>query len=80
VSSDTKLVEAWHKAERKLEEKKIIPTLWDYDVIQEKLRKAKRITEKYYGIEAATRFCSNLPVVDSYPYSYRKKKSFPSMV
>lgn len=76
VSSDTKLVEAWHKAERELEEKKIIPTLWDYDVIQEKLRKAKRITEKYYGIEAATRFCSNLPVVDSYPYSYRKKKIF----
>lgn len=62
-------------AERKLEEHKIIPTLWDYDVILEKLRKARRITEKYYGLEAANRFCTSLPLPIKYPYSYSKKKS-----
>ncbi|MBQ4852125.1 hypothetical protein [Pseudoalteromonas sp. MMG012] len=74
IKSDTKLVDDWHDAEKSLIVRGIIPTLWDYHVLQEKLRRAKFITEKYYGTAIAEKFCSEILYKDKYPYSFGIKK------
>lgn len=74
IQSDTKLVDAWHIAEKLLIEKGIVPTLWDYPVLQEKLRRARVITEKYYGTAIAEKFCSEILFQDKYPYSFSTEK------
>jgi len=73
ISTDTNLVDAWHKAQQKLDSLGIKSVLWDKIAILNKLKNAYRVTATFFGDNIATGYCHQKRMEEKYPYSYSTK-------
>lgn len=67
---DTKLVDEWSEAKKKLEQRGTRAELWDADSIHDILREAPKLVSRFFSDEIRRRFCVELPFPDRYPTKY----------
>lgn len=70
---DTKLVDEWTEARKKLEQRGIRAELWDADFIHDVLREAPKLVSRFFSDEIRRRFCVELSFPDRYPTKYPSK-------
>ncbi|MFM2589507.1 hypothetical protein [Vibrio sp. TBV020] len=70
LSSDTKLVDSWHKAQQKLNYLGIRSAIWDQKSILAKLKNSFKVTSMFWGETIAARYCHQDFSENLYPYSF----------
>jgi len=73
IEHDRHLIDEWHSAVKRLSEVRVRGRLWDFQQLEEALRVQPGVVTRFFGSEAARRFCAKAVPLNSWPKEYRTR-------